>query len=200
MQNVKALLLLICIAITLFSCSKEGPAGPAGATGATGAQGPQGPQGSQGNTGTANVIYSAWFNPTAWTNNSTPNGYFNKAASGVTQAIIDQGIVLAFVQFADETTGARPLPAVTFSGQVIWHFYITGVGNIRFTVNATNGTTNIAAGTTMKYRYVIIPGGIAGNRMASANGITYTAEDLKNMSYEEVAALFNIPEHGFNTK
>jgi hypothetical protein len=197
MKNVKALLLLICIAITLFSCSKEGPAGATGPAGPAGAQGPQGPQGA---IGTANVTYSAWFNPTAWTNNGTPSAYFNKAAAGVTQQIINQGVVLAYVQFADETTGVRPLPAVTFSGQVIWNFYITDVGNIRFTVNTTNGTSNISAATNMKYRYVIIPGGTAGNRSSTSNGVTYTAEQLKNMSYEEVAALFNIPEEGSKAK
>jgi hypothetical protein len=189
MKNISLLFVAITTTILLGSCSKDG------------AQGPEGPAGAQGIPGTANVIYSTWFGPTAWTNNGTNNIYFNKAATGITQAIIDQGAVLAYVKFPDEGGAARPLPTVTFNGQVIWNYMLPGVGTIRFTANPTNGTSNFTAFTNMQFRYVIIPGGQAGNRMMSSSQQTqYNIDELKSLSYEEVIKLLNIPEAGGNTK
>src|SRR5689334_25019555 len=75
-------LLLLSIAFMLLvmaSCGKDGAVGPTGATGATGPQGVAGTNGTNGSagatgavgatgaTGTANVIYSDWITPSAYT-------------------------------------------------------------------------------------------------------------------------------------
>ncbi|GAB5476426.1 MAG: hypothetical protein Mars2KO_45250 [Maribacter sp.] len=59
------------IALTITSCTKEGPEGPIGPIGPQGAQGLEGEQGVQGDTGqdgedgNANVIASPWIEPTS---------------------------------------------------------------------------------------------------------------------------------------
>lgn len=193
MKKVRLLVLTIVTLILVQSCSKEGPAGPAGAQGP---QGPQGPQGGQGNTGTANVTYSPWFNPVTWTNSGTANVYYNKTAAGITQAIVDQGVVLAYVKFTEDAGLVRSLPAVTFSGQVIWT-YLISPGLIRFNVNPTSGTGGFSPSFTMQFRYVIIPGGVAGGRMSSK---PYTLQQLQSMTYEQVMELYHIPENDSNSK
>jgi hypothetical protein len=54
------------------------------------------------------------------------------------------------------------------------------------------------AGT--QFRYILISGSVAGGRGVDSE-VTYggyTLDQLKSMSYEEVAAAFQIPENGSN--
>ncbi|MBI1807567.1 MAG: hypothetical protein HYR76_11005 [Ignavibacteria bacterium] len=124
-----------------------------------GPQGPPGATGPQGPVGTANVQYSSWFSPSAWI--ADPNGsdfYFDTMASGITQSIIDSGVVLAYVKIAGDSVLVRPLPAIpTAQGIEAWDYVIPAVGKIRFTY--VNNATMIPS-TSNKFRYVIIPGGV----------------------------------------
>ena len=204
----------------LINCTKEGPQGPAGVAGpqgptgsngttgtngtngATGATGATGAAGATGATGTANVIYSAWFTPTAWTTPglSFSSSSFDKAAPGVTALIISNGVVLAYTQLIGDGGVTRPLPTTLNSGALIYTvgFLIESVGNLRVTLN------NIAGAgipvVTNQFRYVIIPGGVAGGRginsekIAQLNGKTYTETQLKSMSYAEVCKLVKITQ------
>ncbi|HWR33084.1 MAG TPA: hypothetical protein VN451_06145, partial [Chitinophagaceae bacterium] len=126
------LLSLLALAITFIavSCTKEGPEGPAGATGTqgptgatgatgatgpTGPQGPAGPTGPQGPPGSANVIYSSWaFEPGNWGSDTTMlslNGGIAKrfivAAPSLSQTILDQGVILAYMKGG--VTSANPV-------------------------------------------------------------------------------------------
>jgi hypothetical protein len=47
------------------------------------------------------------------------------------------------------------------------------------------------------FRYVVIPGGVAG-RFTSGPAAGYTFDQVRTMSYSQVASLFNIPENGSN--
>jgi hypothetical protein len=203
-------LCLLAITFIAVNCTKEGPEGPAGATGpqgpagsngatgatgaagatgATGAVGPQGPAGATGPAGTANVIYSAWSLPT-FTASST---FFvaQPAAPGITQAIMDRGVVLAYMSNGTGTATSgfnvwtlpytRPGDAT-----LIYHQYV--VGTIVYIASA-----NL---TGFQFRYVIIPGGVAGGRTTGVGGTNYTVEQLKAMSYQEVVSLFHIPAQG----
>ena len=218
------LLSLLALAITFLavSCTKEGPEGPVGAAGAqgptgpvgptgpagptgpTGPAGPTGPTGPQGPPGTANVIYSVWFSPTAWL--GSPGGqpdldrYFDRAAPGVTTSIIDNGVVLGYCKLVGAPAIVQPLPATTTSGTttVIWNFSILTTGTLRYYVDFIDNAFAFNPALTNQFRYVIIPGGVAGGRTAEKaaeiNGHVYTESDLKAMSYEQICNLLRIPQ------
>lgn len=182
-------LLLIAVAFLAVNCTKEGPEGPAGATGPqgpAGASGATGATGATGPAGTANVIYSAWFTSGAWVGSGTTFAYFDKAAPGVTAAIRDNGVILAYARLAGDATNIRPLPATTGGGvsSILWNFLSTAVGTIRFTVESS---AVIAPSATNEFRYVLIPGGVLGGRGTETI-------DPRSLSYDEVCALYNIPK------
>jgi hypothetical protein len=205
-------LLLIAICFLTINCTKEGPEGPVGATGpqgatgtagpagAAGPQGPagtagtQGPTGPQGPAGTANVIYSAWFASGAWTGTGTNNAFFDKAAPGVTAAIRDNGVVLAYARLAADATNIRPLPAQTGVGPsaIIWAYFSPSVGNLRFTCDSPTGV--VAPSVLNEFRYVLIAGSVLGGRgqATGVGGTNYTEQQLKSMPYQQVCRLFNI--------
>lgn len=221
------LLSLLALAITFLavSCTKEGPEGPAGATGAqgptgatgglgpagptgpTGPAGPTGPVGPQGPPGTANVIYSAWISdasPANWADTAigllgTVVRRRNVPAPGITQAILDQGVVLAYARGG--VTNAQPWPmpiTFTFGGAPMVMGFLPSLG--RLVVIITVPTTGIAPAVFWggEFRYVIIPGGVAGGRsaekMAEIRGRAYSESELKSMSYQQICRLLNIAE------
>ncbi len=201
-------LLFIAVTIITLSCTKEGPEGPPGPTGppgGPGVQGPVGPAGPTGPAGAANSIYSPWFTLTAWRDSTmTDQGLVKldyRTSPGVTQAVITSGVVLAY---------AAPSAASTFAYQMPWlntsvnpnliYSYVPTVGRMIF----YNTQVNSAAGgvvppATQVYRYVIIPVGVAGGRLSNGTtGPSYTEEQLRAMSYNEIVQLFNIPLNGTN--
>lgn len=192
MKKFKLLFIFITLSVAHFSCSKTGPTGPQGETGP---QGPQGPQGPTGATGTANVIYSPWFlTGTGWdtvTNAPSYGAYatYDKAAAGITQTVIDNGVVLVYMK-GDPTTGLPndvfPLPysvGVGFGFTDLWDFALNAPGNIRFLYKSDFPWDIVTLGT-ISFRYIIIPGGVAGGRML----------DPRKMTYAEVCKLYNIPQ------
>jgi hypothetical protein len=62
-------------------------------------------------------------------------------------------------------------------------------------VNSVNFYTG-GISTAHQFRYVIIPGGVAGGRIANGQQtyFGYTSSQLKVMSYHDVCTLLNIPE------
>jgi hypothetical protein len=227
------LLSLLAVAITFLavSCTKEGPEGPVGsqgpqgptgatgaagaigATGPTGAQGPVGPAGPQGPTGTANVIYSAWINePANWgadTAMSSINGNakrFIVAAPSLSQAVLDQGVVLSYFRSPLAGNGTIQLPWTFNAGalgviqtdsrpalnKIIYFFWIPA--------NAAAALPAPAIGGPAQFRYVIIPGGVAGGRGTSSErtaqvaGQLYTESQLKSMSYAQICNLLKIQQ------
>lgn len=199
-------LILLAITFIIVSCSKEGPQGPAGATGATGATGPQGPTGSQGPAGTANVIYSAWYTGT-WLDVGLPgpdNGYsiytFSKTAPGVTQAIMDNGIVLGFMRGSATSgvlTGAQvvSLPYHDVVDDDHFKIILSTPGSIVHSYQSNNPWTLADLNSfNHSFRYVVIPGGVSGGRLAGVSGANYTADQLRAMSYSEICSLYDIPK------
>ena len=213
------LLSLLTLAITFIaiSCTKEGPEGPVGATGVQGppgVQGPQGDQGDQGPPGTGGgVTYSAWFvtgNNWVTTPNYLAELIFVKTAPAVTQSIIDQGVVLAYMKGDPLYSGSLQensvfqLPYIvgpnSFSTWTdVFDFGIETPGQIIFFYKSDN-PWSAADLVDVQFRYIIIPGTTLGGRGISG-GTTYegyTKDELKAMSYDEVARLFNIPAEGTN--
>lgn len=217
------LLSLLAIAITFLavSCTKEGPEGPTGATGAqgptgatgpagpagptgptgpAGPTGPTGPQGPQGPAGTANVIYSSWAAPGSWADTSLSTfGTVSRSirtAPGVTQAILDQGIVLCYFNAGGSGTIFQLPWSLAYLGNAVQlHFALT-VGKVIFYIADLNDGNASGLFVTGPLRYVIIPGGVAGGRMAEKsceiNGRVYTESQLKSMPYADVCRLLRI--------
>lgn len=225
------LLSLLALAITFLavSCTKEGPEGPAGATGAqgptgaagpagptgptgpTGPAGPTGPTGPQGPPGTANVIYSPWITDptitnwadTAMTLYGTVVRRRNIPAPGITQTLIDQGVVLVFARGGAIGGGNAPIQlpvTITFGGNQLQVGFIPVLGKLVFYIANTITGTAPAVFWGGDFRYVLIPGGVAGGRgmsrekTAEINGRIYTERELTGMSYTQVCSLLKIPQ------
>ncbi|HAH23835.1 MAG TPA: hypothetical protein DCL77_08770 [Prolixibacteraceae bacterium] len=170
--------LIGALLMLLYSgCNTEGPIGP---------EGPQGPAGQNGQNAT--VFYSEWFSPSSWSG-SSGDWYFDASAPDLTQDIVEQGVVLAYVWLAGDlysATTVRPLPA--FAVGANWDFLIHQYGSIEFTSDMS--TQPLTSGN--KFRFVAIPGTTPALKSAS---LKYKSEqELRNMTYQEVCKLFNIPE------
>ena len=175
--RIFGMLAVISAVIFMDACKAEkgeigpaGPAGPAGPTGTTGAAG------ATGSTGTANVIYSTWSVINITTGSSAPYTA-EVSAPQITQDILDKGVILCFFRNVS-TLEVFPLPysfpTSSTSTQEAYASYT--LGKIKLRSNITLSSVG--------FRYVIIPGGVAGGRMAS----------LKGMSYEEIKVLYNLPD------
>jgi hypothetical protein len=183
-QNFLIFLIGCSLVFSVVGCQKGGT-GPAGATGATG---PAGPAGVAGPTGTANVIYSSW--ATVTFAGSSTSWSASITAPGVTQAILDQGVVKTYFQFGSTVYDGNYNNIPT--GHAIYQYLIVGSIDLAATFNAT-----------YPWRYVIIPGGVAGGRTGGGvnadtfvfqDGSTMLKSDLDKMSYEDVCKRFNIPQ------
>lgn len=172
--------------ILISSCKGDtGPAGPAGPTGATGATGATGTTGATGATGSANVIYSNWTNVTFSNTGPFWEGILN--APGITQTIMDRGVVNVYLKNPDGLV--FQLNYVTSGGNYIHYFLTPGVITIRSNYNAT-----------YPYRYIIIPGSISGGRFTSGPAVGYSLDQIKGMTYEQISNLFSIPSEGASEK
>jgi hypothetical protein len=224
MRKSRSLFLaLFAFVFIVASCSKEGPEGPVGpqgpqgtpggtggvgATGPAGAVGPTGPQGPTGATGpagSANVIYSAWFSFAAgqWADTTLPlRGTVSRAiqtAPSVTAANLTSGVIISYTRTsATEPVTQLPLSYWNVPGSILQLHSVNTTNKIIYYI--ANLTTGTATGTTYagEFRYVVIPGAVAGGKMASGPARGYTLEQLQHLSYDQLVALFNIPANGSN--
>ncbi len=229
MKKIYHILLLVQLIVVLAACSRKGDTGdrgqqgPAGGVGLVGPQGPRGPQGSvgpagpqgvqgpQGTPATIGVTYSSWVVSTAaaWVTTGA-NFYgalniYDRAATGVTAGIRDQGVTLAFIRGLNATQVAQlPYRQHTATGidahQV--DYSLNAVGNIRFfyKYNGAAGAFTTTVLGAIETRYVLIPGLTAGSRIVSGPAAGYEVSQIKNMSYEQVLSIFKIPANGSNEK
>ncbi|NII29254.1 hypothetical protein HB364_29515 [Pseudoflavitalea sp. X16] len=175
MKQTGSLLTVLCIiAMTMTHC-KKGDTGPAGPP------------------GTANVTYSEWFTPNPYIKDTVFGVWgfkYNKSAPAITQQVLDSGTVLTFGKLLGYSISIWPANVVqqlpiqlTYNvGNVTtdtWSARLTpGNLQIRF-VNDRNTYTSIA--TLHQFRYIIIPGGTKGARVAQR-------------TYEEICREYHIPE------
>ncbi len=191
-MRLKLVTLTSLLALFILSCQK----------GQTGPTGPAGPNGAQGPVGSANVIYSSWFTPAAYTKDTVFGiwGFnYNKPASDITQPVLDSGVVIVFAKLLGYNPAVWPATQV---GQLpITLTYVQGVtmtdtwtaaataGNlkIRF-VNDHNFYTGIS--TSHQFRYIIVPGGVKSSA-AEHPGIVH---NYQSMTYAEVCKALGIAE------
>jgi hypothetical protein len=168
------IIIYLFVAFSTFvfnGCSKEGDQGPVGQKGQD-----------------ATVFYSEWFSPSAWSGNSG-DWYFDASAPDLTENIVENGVVLAYVWLAGDLYSAntvRPLPAYAIDAN--WSFLISQYGSIEFTSDMSSQPLT----TGNKFRFIAIPGTIPALKSASLKN--KSEQELKNMTYKDVCKLFNIPE------
>jgi hypothetical protein len=163
-------LLMIFFALFFSACEEDPVPGPPGRDGQD-----------------ATVYYSEWFSPSTWAGTSG-DWYFDASAPDLNQDIVEKGVILAYVWLGDdiyEGTAVRPLPAYATGAN--WDFLIPDYGTIEF----TSDMVSKPATSTNKFRFIAIPGTIPALKSAS---LTDQKTQLKNMSYQEVCRLLNIPE------
>ncbi|WP_299764070.1 hypothetical protein [uncultured Dokdonia sp.] len=193
MQFSKQLLTVILLISFVMSCSPEdgdiGPEGPQGPQGEQGIPGPEGEQGEQGETGTANVIYSEWI-PSGFASPITDDfDQFELDVPQLNEVLQDSGVILVY---ARRSTLIYPIP-ITFFGSLDenynWRLLTTNDDIIAVRVNSTDGGVIGEPFLNDEYRYVLIPGG-----QEAESGRSMSTQDYQNMSYEEIAQLFNIED------
>jgi hypothetical protein len=209
MKNVMRLSRVLVAAILatslVVSCSTEdgeiGPQGPQGeqgipgqdgqdgADGQDGQDGQDGEQGEQGEPGSANVIYSEWI-PSGFADPITDDfDQFELDVPQLNETLQDSGVILVYARRA---TLIYPIP-VTFFGSLHenynWRLLTTNDDFIAVRVNSTDGSVIGTPFLNDEYRYVLIPGG-----QEAETGRSMTAQEYQNMSYEEIAQLFDIKD------
>jgi hypothetical protein len=166
--------ILFALVLGLSNCKKgdTGPAGPAGS---------------------ANVMYSEWFTPATYQKDTVFGVWgfkYNRTAPGITQKVLDSGVVLTFGKLLGYNSlvwpagnvGQLPVTITYMQGGVTndtWSA-LASVGNLRIRFhNDRNIYTSIA--TQHQFRYIIVPGGLPGGR-------------TRPLTYEEVCRRYNVPE------
>ncbi len=199
--RIFAMLTVIAAVIFMDACKGEkGDIGPQGTAGVAGVAGPQGNVGVAGPQGTANVIYGTWQDMSTsnlWYKlTSLSNAGVAYAGYGwgcdinapITQDIMDKGQVFVYGKFAPSFADNRVyLLPNTFWGN--WYtqvnilpnkVYLQTIYDQAKTVPTTYSPTSFLC----IFRYIIIPGGVAGGRKAN---VDYS-------DYEAVKKAYNIPD------
>lgn len=173
MKKISILLFVASLLLYFGACTKEkGPTGPSGTNGLN------------GKDGNANVYYSHWklldhsFRDT--TIDGTLMKYSTDSAYGITESILDSGAVLAYLNWG---VGTIPLPYISYAGGIGNSLnFMPGKKTITYTRVTFDNSGSVGASSGIKYRYIAIPGGVlVGKR------------DLREMPYEEVCRMYNIP-------
>ncbi len=172
MKKLKLLaFIFIGLSMAIVGCSKKGDTGPAGATGATGAAGAAGPD---------SVYYSNWTainTPFAGLDGNNDSVYEQIVpASAITQTILDQGVVIAYIELSDGTVS----DVSDFSSFLDVYY---GVGTVTLD---SYGIDLSQAGWSV--RYIAIPGVVlAGNSILK----NYTKNQLKAIDYSTLKKALN---------
>ena len=199
-------LVIILVALTFASCTKEGetgPMGPAGINGTDGTDGIDGVDGTNGSNGedgadgNANVIASDWFEPTE-SSFSVNNPRFKALplATNVSSSLLEDAVILVYY---DTDIDIYLLPNHIFAPDgTILKSVDSNINRASRTIYITIRRSDSdltpreylwdpsgpAYGKGVRFRYVIIPSNTTTGKKATI--------DFKKMSYEEVMDHFGL--------
>ncbi len=158
----------------------------------------EGDKGPTGPAGAANVIYSDWYETTwdLYTVFGTAERTFTMTAPALTQEIVDNGVIMVFLNAVGYAPEIVQLP-VTFN-DVHYHFMFRAqAGTIRAIYYSTTDPTMDPGAIPgfNRVRYVLIPGGVL-DEAAQEKGVARPdlTRSMDALSYSEICGLFNIPE------
>lgn len=207
--------MIVMVSLLIFSCSdgEDGAIGPAGqdgvngadgangADGNDGANGTDGENGDDGSPGTANVMYSDWIARDFETNVPAETNEQLLTSFNLAEFNLNEDVILVYGRHEVNilVSEIKQLPYILASQNEFYTFEVSsfsGGSSLRIEVSTLDGGTNLFTFFD-DFRYVIIPGGVSTSSSAASGGLesgSKSAEDYKNMSYEEIKTLFNIPE------
>jgi hypothetical protein len=206
-----------------------GPQGPQGIQGIQGIQGPvgaQGPQGIQGIQGVqgvpAQVIYSPWINSPYNSRDTTIDGTCLRLrhldAPSLSANILNQGVMVTYMRvgsigpyqlpYTSDAGGATNMINCVFNLQKIFvyrHTFNTCRFNSGIPESFPGQPVLVNLPQSLEYRYILIPGLIAGGRVANGgvrNNDLHNVQlpghvqpvDLTKMSYAQVCNLLGIAQ------
>lgn len=140
--KIKSIAAILLLTITIASC-KKGDTGPAG---------------KDGTNGNANVIATNNVTINTW---SLSNSIYTAtiSASGITQNIVDKGIVMVYIQYGSQWVS---LPDITGINSTVYAYELGKV----VLINSNSDGTTPTNPSTQTFRIVIIS---ASNREANPN-------------------------------
>jgi hypothetical protein len=196
--GILSLVFFVCILST--SCSKTGPVGATGATGPQGSQGSTGPQGPEGNANvtvdTLTLTSAQWLwndNYALYTSSGSYTEWFTRyhdvSFAGVTQGVLDSGIVLVYFT-PYMANGWAPLPYSFDSGAgyAFDFVYVTSPGQVElefffepYSTTATLPTLSSYNMATYQFKIVAVTGTLTASQrsqLQTANDYQTAAEIL----------------------
>jgi hypothetical protein len=197
-HRIFGMLLMAMAIIFMDACKGEkGDVGPAGTAGVAGPTGANGAVGVAGPTGTANVIYGSWIdmnvagywyklgsaNTGGGNTNNNSYGWGADFAAPITQDILDKGVVLVYGKYYSGSSDKKVylLPGTAYFGQyvttelniVLNRVYIQQVWSYKDV--SLVPTSYSPSNYLSQFRYIIIPGSVAGGRKAAVDYSDYEA-------------------------
>tara|TARA_R100000935_G_C2841199_1_gene171140 strand:- start:11370 stop:11966 length:597 start_codon:yes stop_codon:yes gene_type:complete len=187
-------LVIVLVALTFTSCTKEGETGPMGPAGINGTDGTDGKDGNDGN---ANVMASDWLEPTE--SSFSVNNPRYKAlplATNLSSSLLEDGVILVYY---DNDVDIYLLPNHVFAldGTILKSIDSKiNRASRNIYVNIQRSDSDLTPGEYLwdpsgppygkgvRFRYVIVPSNAASGKKA--------AIDYKKMSYEEVMDHFGL--------
>mgnify|MGYP003665702229 FL=1 len=187
-------LVIVLVALTFTSCTKEGETGPMGPAGINGTDGTDGEDGNDGN---ANVMASDWLEPTESSYSvNNPRYKALPLATNLSSSLLENGVILVYY---DNDTDVYLLPNHIFApdGTILKSIDSKiNRASRNIYVNIQRSDSDLTPGEYLwdpsgppygkgvRFRYVIVPSNAASGKKAIM--------DFKKMSYEEVMDHFGL--------
>lgn len=187
-------LVIVLVALTFTSCTKEGETGPMGPAGINGTDGTDGEDGNDGN---ANVMASDWLEPTESSYSvNNPRYKALPLATNLNSSLLEDGVILVYY---DNDTDVYLLPNHIFApdGTILKSIDSKiNRASRNIYVNIQRSDSDLTPGEYLwdpsgppygkgvRFRYVIVPSNATSGKKAIM--------DFKKMSYEDVMDHFGL--------
>jgi hypothetical protein len=148
---------------------------------------------------------AGWFDTTLTTIGVVSRANFS--APSITQTTLNQGLTMVYHTFAappalpTASANTQSLPFSTNVGTLIIEAnYRPAVGRIIVFIKNLSSTASFGLTLGHFFRYIVVPGGVAGGKMMNGPAKGYSVQELKSMPYEDVVRLLRIPRDGSNVQ
>ena len=174
MKSKKIILKLLLFAIFFSVAACKAPVGDIGPQGAAGAIGDKGDKGAIGDKGSFSGFVSAWteIKPAQWKLSGT-KAIFTQTDANLTQAILDQGLILAYYRPLPEDESSAVISLADETNTYLFT-HKTNVGSLDYelTFKSSRVINPDLEDWNIKVRYIIVPPAKAG-RLAQVNWKDY---------------------------
>lgn len=165
----------------VLSCSKDGNEGP---------MGPQGEQGDPGEDGTANVFYSEWIDENLNNVGSFHSQFLGEISIEEFDAFTDLVLVYGRIN-NDSSESFFLLPFYMIADDEYYWSFLDDDNELFIYADDPNSSSDDQFDYFDQFRYVVI---MDGQPISESSKSSSYAPDYTKMSYEEIAALFDIKD------